>query len=64
MSDCRCEKVRKARQRVVEQLAEYRSCASDECLASLKGAIENWQHTVDAWNEAVGSVDPSKPGVN
>lgn len=51
--ECHREKVRAARQRVVDDLAKFRSDSSEERLAALNGAIENWHATVEAWNEVL-----------
>lgn len=52
MAVCPLEKIRAARQRVINQLAEFRADPSSKRLAALKAGIENWHVLVSAWNEA------------
>lgn len=59
MKDCHREKVRAARERVVGELARFRTDTSDERLVALKEAIENWHDTVGAWGSA-NTVDLTK----
>ena len=49
------ERVRAARQRVVDELARFRGDNSEDRLAALNAAIENWHATVEAWNEALSA---------
>jgi len=53
------EEARAARQRVIEELTEFRVDSSDERLASLKDAIENW-HLVVAASSKASSSAPTK----
>jgi len=55
MTESHREKVRAARQRVVDELARFRGDNSEDRLAALNAAIENWHATVEAWNEALSA---------
>jgi hypothetical protein len=55
MTECHREKTRAARQRVVDELARFRGDNSEDRLATLNAAIENWHATVGAWNEALSA---------
>lgn len=63
MKDCHREKVVAARQRVVDELAEFRADESDERLSALKAAIENWHSMVGAWGKATSAV-PTKQNLS
>lgn len=56
MSDCHREKVQTARQQVIARLAHFRADSSEERLASLKAAIDEWHHRVEAWSMATAVV--------
>lgn len=60
MSDCHREKVQAARQQVIERLAHFRADSSEERLASLKAAIDEWHHRVGAWSKAITVVPGSQ----
>ncbi|OYZ91658.1 MAG: hypothetical protein B7Y08_24495, partial [Rhodospirillales bacterium 24-66-33] len=57
------EKAQAARQRVIEELTEFRVDSSDERLASLKDAIENWHLVVEASSKASTS-SPTKQNLS
>lgn len=63
MSDCFQKKVQAARQRVVDELAQFRVDSSDQRVASLKAAIDNWHHEVGAWGDA-NTVKPSQENLS
>ena len=63
MTDCHREKVAAARQRVVDELTQFRADSSDERLAALKAAIENWHCKVGAWGKA-NNVEPTKQNLS
>lgn len=63
MRDCHREKVRAARQRVVDALAQFRVDSSDDRLAALKAAIENWHSMVGAWSKA-NTIEPTKQNLS
>lgn len=57
------EEAHAARQRVIEELTEFRVDSSDERLASLKDAIENWHLAVAASSKASSSA-PTKQNLS
>ena len=57
------EKAQAARQRVIEELTEFRVDSSDERLASLKDAIENW-HLVVAASSKASTSSPTKQNLS
>jgi len=50
MSDRHAEKVRAAKQRVIDELAKFRDDTSDERLKHLQTAIDHWRGVVGAWS--------------
>jgi hypothetical protein len=63
MTDCHREKVGLAKQRVVDELARFRSDRSNTRLAALKAAMGNWHDEVRAWSEA-NTAEPTKPDLS
>lgn len=63
MTGCHRDKVGFAKQRVIEEFAQFRKDSSDARLASLKAAIDNWHDKVAAWNEA-DRAEPIKGNLN
>lgn len=63
MSDCHQAKVRAARQRVVDELARFRLDDSEERLAALKAAINEWHDKVGAWSKA-NTIEPSNQNLS
>lgn len=49
MVDCLKERVRSARQRVIDTLATYRSRPSETALASLQAAVHDWEKSVESF---------------
>ncbi len=52
MADCYREKVLAARQRVIDELAQFHTDGSGTRLAALKAAIDTWHDMVGAWSKA------------
>ena len=63
MTDCHREKVDLAKQRVINELTQFRNDRSDTRLAALKAAIGNWHDRVDAWGNA-NTVEPTKQNLS
>ena len=63
MKDCHREKVGAARERVISELAQFRTDASDERLLALKEAIENWHDAVGALGNA-NAFEPTKQNLS
>jgi hypothetical protein len=63
MTDCHREMVAAARQRVVDELAQFRACGSAHRLAALKAAIEYWHCKVGAWGKA-NKAEPNKQNLS
>jgi hypothetical protein len=63
MTDCHREKVGLAKQRVIDELTQFRNDRSDTRLAALKAAIDNWHDKVEAWGKA-NTVGPTKQNLS
>lgn len=63
MSDCQLECVRRAQRGVTEELALFRIDSSEERLALLKSAINNWHDMVRAWSKA-NTIEPPKQNIS
>jgi hypothetical protein len=63
MTNCHREKVGLTKQRVIDELTQFRNDRSDTRLAALKAAICNWHDKVDAWGNA-NTVEPTKQNLS
>jgi hypothetical protein len=52
-----------AKQRVIDELTQFRNDRSDARLAALKAAISHWHDKVDAWGNA-NTVEPTKQNLS